>query len=104
MAHVISSTSDLRLKLEARGVSLETISEMLTLELSKLVEEIKQLPPPDQVEHHAERTKTISRTLEMIGDVLVRVCVSFGMSEEEIRAHFEAVKPHILHVLVLVGE
>lgn len=78
---------------------------MIAIELSKLVEEIKkEFPPPDQAEHHAERTEMISRILEKIGDIVVLASVSVGIPEVEVRAYFEAVKPHILHVLVLTGE
>lgn len=105
MMHVISSTGDFRLKLEAQGISLENLSELVALGLSTRVEEIKkEFPPPDHAEHHAERSEMVSRILEEIGNVVVRVSMSVGVPEEEVRAHLEAVLPHMLRVLVLTGE
>jgi len=88
----------------ATGISLEEISEKLSVELAVILEEFKrEFPSPDKATHHKEREEMISRALSKVEDSLVRV-LSFGMSEADTRAHFRVIKRHAQVLLVLTGD
>lgn len=83
MTRVISSTGGLRREREsearAHKISLHKISEMLSTELAVLIEELKaESPPPDHAGHHDVRVMIVSRALDKIGGVVVRVSKAVG--------------------------
>ncbi|KAF7977259.1 hypothetical protein HWV62_4385 [Athelia sp. TMB] len=64
----------------------------------------EEFPPPDNAEHHAQRTQVISRILAKIEGGVVRAVAEVGISEKEAKRHFEAIEPLIRDVLVVTGD
>jgi aspartate aminotransferase-like enzyme len=109
MAHVVSSTRKLRDKVqkgaEARGLTLENVSEMLSTEMANVLAELKaEFPSPDDADHHKQRVEMVSRGLSKTEESVVRVSMQCGVSEADARIHFQNIKPHIQNVIVVVGE
>jgi hypothetical protein len=109
MAHVVSSTTRLRDEVqrgaEARGLTLEHVSEILSAEMAALLEELKaEFPAPDEADHHEHRAEMVSRALLRMEASVVRVSMHCGVSESDARAHFQNIEPHVLRVIVVVGE
>lgn len=110
MVEVVSSVHVLREKVqtaaEARGNghSLEKLSDKLSAELGTIFDDLKKdFPPPENATHHQEREVMIATALSKVEDSLVHV-LSFGVSEEDTRAHFRIIERHVKALLVLVGD
>jgi hypothetical protein len=109
MGHVVSNTMELRAKVqgaaEARGLTLEHVSEMLSTDLAVVLQELKtEFPPPSDADHHEQRVEIISRALVKVEGSVVRVSVQCGISEADAIAHFKLIEPHVQHVLVVTGK
>jgi len=109
MAQVVSSTMELRAEVqaaaEARGLTLENVSEGLSTELAAVLEELKaEFPAPNDAENHEQRVEIVSRALEKVERSVVSVSVQSGVSEADARAHFKVIQPHVQHVLVITGD
>jgi len=109
MVKVVSGAGELRHEFEskiwAHGMTLSEISDMLSKELAVVVDELKtEFPPPDHAEHHEERSVMISRALEKVEDVVVRISVRAGVDEANARAHLRNIEPHLNHVLTVTGD
>ena len=109
MARVVSSTKELRDEVqkgaEARGLTLENMSEMLSTEMAYILAELKaEFTSPDEANHHKQRVEMVSRALSKMEESVVRVSMRCGVSETDARMHFRNIEPHIQRVTVVVGE
>ena len=109
MARVVSGTKELRNEVqkgaEARGLTLENMSEMLSTEMAYILAELKaEFPSPDEANHHKQRVEMVSRALSKMEESVVRVSMQCGVSEADARMHFRNIEPHIQRVTVVVGE
>jgi hypothetical protein len=109
MTQLVSSTKDLRDEVHKHanlhGLSLETISEMLSTELAIVLEELKaEFPAPDEADHHEKRVEMVSRALMKIEGTVIRVSGHCGISEADARTRFRDIEPHIRRVIVVVGK
>jgi len=109
MEQVVYSTTKFRYEVQrgaqARGLSLDNISELLSAEMAMLLEELKaEFPSPDEADHHKERGQMVySALLKMEGSV-VRMSMQCGVSEPDARAYFRNIEPHLLRVIVTVAD
>ncbi|KAF7981025.1 hypothetical protein HWV62_35460 [Athelia sp. TMB] len=106
MSHLIERTRVLKASVQGKhGKSVNDLYESLATEMIRVSNEIREeFPPPDNAEHHAQRTQVISRILAKIEGGVVRAVAEVGISEKEAKLHFEAIEPHIRDVLVVTGE
>ena len=86
MSSLVSTTGKLRQEFQSKAfenVTLDQISEMLSKELSVVVENLQdEFPSPDHAEHHEERVQTISRVLAQVEACVVRVSEATGVSPD----------------------
>lgn len=112
MNHVITSmhavASDIgKLKLtiaQAHGVSFDDIKNEIETVLADLLEELQeQFPPPDQAPNHEERQASVSLVLRKVKEALIKLCVQYGMPEDQLRAHLDPIMEHVETIVVTLG-
>ncbi|EPT02357.1 hypothetical protein FOMPIDRAFT_1118637, partial [Fomitopsis schrenkii] len=113
MNHVITSmhavASDIgKLKLtiaQAHGVSFDDIKNEIETVLADLLEELQeQFPPPDQAPNHEERQASVSLVLRKVKEALIKLCVQYGMPEDQLRAHLDPIMEHVETIVVTLGD
>jgi len=109
MKQVCLSTTRFRYEIQrgaqARGLTLDNISEMLSAEMATLLAELKaEFPSPDEADHHKERGQMVHSALLKMEEGVVRVSTRCGVPESNARAYFRNIEPHLLRVIVTVGD
>ncbi|CAA7259092.1 unnamed protein product [Cyclocybe aegerita] len=85
------------------GEFTEKFSLEIERELEKLKKELQEPLPEDATERSRKREAAVSVVLDHIEGVLVRVYRMYNVPELEVRAKFGEVRPHIKHVVLVVG-
>lgn len=116
MKALIDSAAVLQMDIQAQDNSVVRRSDLNVTELyeqlkeeidkvvTQLMEEFQEPHPEDQTERFRMREVAITRALDMIEDALVLVYGNWGITEFETRQKFSHVKPHIRHVVLVIGE
>ncbi|PPQ93785.1 hypothetical protein CVT25_013494, partial [Psilocybe cyanescens] len=81
----------------------EQLKEEIDKVVAQLMEEFQEPLPEDQTERFKVREAGVTRALDMIEDALVLVYENWGITEFEARQKFSHVKPHIQHVILVIG-
>ncbi|KIY68215.1 hypothetical protein CYLTODRAFT_395722 [Cylindrobasidium torrendii FP15055 ss-10] len=105
MSEVVSRASNLRDILESHGASTDDISDHFTEALGSLFADMEVEAEVDftrETETTEEmRHARVEHALDRIGEVIVRSCVQMNVPETEGRAHWEALRVKLQHVLLV---
>ncbi|KAJ3504619.1 hypothetical protein NLJ89_g7844 [Agrocybe chaxingu] len=85
------------------GEFTEKFSLEIERELEKLKIELQEPLPEDETECSRKREVAVTAVLDHIEGALVRVHRMYNVPELEVRASYDKVKPHIKHVVLVVG-
>ncbi|KAJ7126396.1 hypothetical protein C8R43DRAFT_1075153 [Mycena crocata] len=84
---------------------MNDIRAALEQAFAAVVEELKVMfPPPDQAPGHEERQRMVAVALEKAGTAFMTVIGSYGMEKEHLQVHWDAMRPSIEAMVVLLGD
>jgi hypothetical protein len=76
----------------------------LSRAFEELQNEISEPLPEDRTERCKHQETLISQAFQKIEDVVVNVCRTWKIPEDNVRAAFDKVKPHLIRALLIVGK
>jgi len=110
LSHMIDRTQIIKASIvEQHGESLDDSHDILAVEMGKLADDIREVfPPPDQADNRSERklkTVILLKIEEKVADIFIqKAMLHGGLSEDGARSLFEVMRPHILNIIVPLGD
>jgi len=109
MQHVLAASQKLRGEVSARaeqhGFTIEDFSQELEGHWAIAAEELKGMfDPVDEAPSHDDRLKLAESVFDKAGAGLVIVGAKFGIAESETGAFCEAARPHVVHIVTVIGD
>ncbi|EIW81951.1 hypothetical protein CONPUDRAFT_152843 [Coniophora puteana RWD-64-598 SS2] len=109
MQHVLAASQRLRGEVSARatqhGFTIEDFSQELEGHWVTATEELKGMfDPLDEAPSHDDRLKLAESVFDKAGAGLVVVGAKFGIAESETGAFCDAARPHVVHIVTVIGD
>ncbi|KAG6382008.1 hypothetical protein JVT61DRAFT_639 [Boletus reticuloceps] len=108
MNHIVSATAtfrnDIKGALDAHHITFDTLTKQLEGVFTAIANDLEKIPPPDKAPGHAERKKMVDKILDDTEQALIKLTSSYGIDEVVITTFLSALKPHVLTLMVTIGD
>ena len=107
---IISTSAELRenmSELTQKGMSLDDISNELSIAFEVILEYMKEtFPPPDHAPGHEDRERMVQTIFEKVEEAILNFAQKHGMSEDgqkKVRETLDRLKPHLEKLVIIAG-
>ncbi|KAF8548038.1 hypothetical protein OG21DRAFT_1501252 [Imleria badia] len=108
MNHIVNTTAtfrdDIKDALDARNITFDTFSQELEGIFMTIVNDLANIPSPNEAPGHAERAEMVGKVLDDVSQPLIKLAMSHGIEEQVVTTYLLALKPQVQTLTVVIGD